>query len=232
MHTQSRRFQFLSVVLLSVALAALSVSGASAALITVANRAALGSTISVDWSVFGPAGTTISTPDSRTVSGLTVEVGSSQGQLSRHDEGLDYLGDFAPGAHLLTDGGSSSDTFIVRFAPTVMGFGLQVDPHYIRGPFSGDLEVYSATSALLGTIPFAGVATNAEDNSALFLGVLSNAADIAYFRLFVNQPLPLLRAGAVAINTLDVVRPVPEPASIALLGLGLLAAAFSRRRKI
>ena len=59
---------------------------AEAALIVVNSRSAfdaLGHVTSVDWGVFGAGGTLISTPDSRTVGPLTVDVTSTQGQLGR-----------------------------------------------------------------------------------------------------------------------------------------------------
>ena len=199
---------------------------ASASLIVINSRSAfdaLGSTVSVDWSVYGPDGAAISTPDAVTVGGLTIHVASSQGVLARHDEGTSFIGDFAVGAHLLTDGGSKSDSFIVGFdSQTVRGFGFQVEPHYIRGPFTGDIDVFGVGNVLLGDIPISGIATNAEDNSAPFYGIVSSTPDIRFFTITVNQASPLLPAGAVAINTMDVLVPVPEPATWAMLLAGLL----------
>ena len=206
---------------------------ANAGLIVVNSRSAfdaLGSVVQVDWSVFGPTGTVISTPDSRTVGPITVGVASSEGVLARNDEGNTYLGDFAIGDHLLTDAGSESDTFIVSFAAPVLGFGTQIEPHYIRGPFTGDIEVFSPASVLIGNIPISGTATNAEDNSAPFFGIVSTTgADIGFAEFFVDQPPPLFPAGAVAINRLDVLLGVPEPSSLAVLALGI-AGIFAFRR--
>ena len=149
---------------------------------------ALGSYIGVDWGVFGPAGTTISTPDDRTVSGLTIGVASSQGVLARVDEGNGYVGDFAPGDHLLTDDGSESDSFIVSFGTPVRGFGTQVDAHYITGAYTGEIQVFGAADQLLYTADFAGTRTGAEDNSAPFVGVLSSLPDISFVAFLINQP--------------------------------------------
>jgi hypothetical protein len=218
-----------------VAFAALVViPGTSAAsVIQYSSRAtfdALGPFIPVDWGVFGPAGTMISTPAFRTVDGLTVGVSSSQGTLARHDEGTDFFGDFAVGDHLLTDAGSESDSFIVSFGSPVLGFGTQIDPHYITGPFSGEVDVFSRTNALLYVADFSGVATTAQDNSAPFVGVQSSSADLSYAEFWVNQSNPLLpaRSGALAINRLDVLA-VPEPASLILLLTGLAAIGVLRQ---
>ncbi len=210
-------------------------STASASFIQYSSRPtfdSLGSFIPVDWGVFGPTGTGISTPDFRTVGGLTIGVSSSQGALARVDEGNGFTGDFAVGDHLLTDAGSKSDSFIVSFGTPVRGFGTQIDAHYILGAYSGFVDYFSSTNALLFTADYSGVATTAEDNSAPFVGVVSSSADISYAEFFINQPSPLLPAGAVAINRLDVLSPsaVPEPVSLALMLTGLVAIGVLRRR--
>lgn len=219
-----------------VALAALVVApGTSAAsVIQYSSRVtfdALGSFIPVDWGVFGPAGTVISTPAFSTVGGLSVGVTSSQGALARHDEGTDFFGNFAVGDHPVTDAGSESDSFIVSFGTPVRGFGTQIDPHYITGPFSGVVDAFSADNSLLYVAGFSGVATTAEDNSAPFVGVLSSSADISYAAFLINQPNPNLppRSGALAINRLDVLA-VPEPASLVLMLAGLIGIGALRRR--
>jgi hypothetical protein len=194
---------------------------------------ALGNPIGVDWGVFGPAGTTISTPDFRTVGDLTVGVASSQGVLDRVDEGNGYTGDFAPGDHLLTDGGSESDSFIVSFGTPVRGFGTQVEAHYISGPYTGEIEVFGTGDQLLYTADFSGDRTGAEDNSAPFVGVLSSVPDISFVAFLINQPPPgpPPQSGAVVINRLDVLTAVPEPMPLTLLFPVLAAMAVLQRRR-
>src|SRR5258706_11948615 len=80
---------------------------------------ALGPFNAVDWSVFGPSPSTIITPNSRVVGGMTIGVASSQGELWRRDEGNGFTGTFALGDHLLTDAGSESDSLIVSFGSPV-----------------------------------------------------------------------------------------------------------------
>jgi hypothetical protein len=209
---------------------------ADAALIVFNSRPAfdaLGQVTSVDWGVFDAGGTGISTPAFETVGPLTVGVHSTQGVLARKDEGTQFIGDFAVGDHLLTDGGSESDSFIVSFGAPVVGFGTQIEPDYIRGAFTGDIKVFSPTGVLLGDIPISGNATNAEDNSAPFYGIVSSIADIGFAEFLVDQQLPLLPAGAVAINTMDVLMDVlvPEPSSLALLATAIFGIIGFRRAR-
>ncbi len=192
---------------------------------------ALGPYVPVDWGVFGPDGTQIVTPDQRTVDGLTIGVGSSQGLLNRADEGASFTGTFAPGDRLLTDANSESDSFIVRFGVPVRGFGTQIDAHFQTGPYTGFIDLYSVSDALLYTANFAGIATMAEDNSAPFVGILSDAANIGYATFSIVQGPPLMPAsGALAINRLDVLV-ASEPGALGLLVPALAGMFWLGRRR-
>jgi len=223
----------------AAALAAMLIAPASAGIIPYASRTAFdaqGTVTSIDWSVFGPFGTTISTPDFRTVGSVTVGVASSQGELSRHDEGTDFSGDFAPGDHLLTDAGSESDSFIISFGAPVRGFGAQVEPDYLTGDWSGTVTLYDASSTVIGTFAILGTRGTAEDNSAPFFGFISSVADISFATFVVDQSaISLPPAGAVAVNTMDVLGVVPESSSLSMAAAGLLGLAgmfLLRRRAI
>lgn len=200
---------------------------------------ALGSYVPVDWGVFGPTGTLISTPDSRTVGGQMIQVSSSQGELQVGKEGTDFHGDFAAGEHLLMDAGSKSDSFVLGFGKPVLGFGTQIDPHYKTGRFRGRVEVFDANNDLLYETHFRGRNKRSENGSARFVGLVSSSADISYAEFWIRQKsrvLPRL-SGALAIDRVDVLLPeptpsraVPEPASLVLMLAGLIAITPVRRR--
>lgn len=224
----------LAVAVVAVGLAA----PADAAFIQYGNRAtfdALGPFVGVDWSIFGPDGTLINTPDSRNVGGITVGVSSSQGLLKRYNEGTSFIGNFALGDHLLGDAGSESDSFIVRFGSPVKGFGTQVDAHYIRGDYAGGIDMFSAGNTLLYTALFSGTNTLAEDNTAPFVGVTSDFSNISFAIFWIDQSFdPDLppKSGPLLINRLDVIA-APEPSPLAVLStalMGFFAFGFLRRK--
>jgi hypothetical protein len=223
----------------AAALVACAIAGSANASLTVyTSRAtfdALG-TFPVDWSIYGPAGTFISTPDFRTVNGLTLHVASSQGSLLRRDEGTDFTGDFAIGDHLITEDDSLSDSFLVGFdSATVRGFGMQIEPNLLTGAWNGGIDIYNSANVKIGTVLISGNKTGAEDDSAPFYGIVSSNADISFVNIWIDQsynPSLPAKAGDIAINTMDVLAAVPEPSSMALAATALMGlAGFSFRKR-
>lgn len=177
----------------------------------------------IDWGIFGPAGTLISTPDARMAGPIMVGVGSSEGVLSRHDEGTDFSGDFAAGDHLLTDAGSQSDSFIVRFGNPIAGFGTQIESDALTGAWTGSIDLYDVSNTLISHVVIGGTRGAAADDTAPFVGILSDAGNISYALFWVDNPAVFPgKSGSLAINRMDVVAGVPEaPAAVLALG-GLL----------
>ncbi|HEY5800746.1 MAG TPA: hypothetical protein VIT92_11025 [Burkholderiaceae bacterium] len=223
-----RNLKTCGVVLLVVAMLS-PVPQASATIVQVLNRPALGANLTVNWNAFtGP----ISTPDSAVVGPETVTVSSSQGQLARHTQGVDYFGDFAAGDELLADAGSQSDSFIIRFSNPVAAAGTQIQRHSAMGAFTAYMGFYDTSNVLLNEIMVNGFGTANGSDNAMFIGGVSSAFDISYLLLWVdNDPMAFpARSGDLLINRLDVLVPVPAPGGTAVL-VALLGFAALRRRR-
>lgn len=224
-------------VLAAAAACAMFATAANAALVTYTSRAAFEGAYhnrtTVDWGIFGPAGTLISTPDERTTHGLVVGVGSSEGVLSRHDEGTDFSSDFLPGEHLLTDAGSQSDTFIVRFGNPIAGFGVQIEPDAMHGAWTGSIDLFNAADVNIGHIVIGGTRGTAEDGSAPFYGLALDNVDRSYAMFWVDDPEIFPgKSGSLALGSMEVVAGIPEAPALLIAGGGLLLlGAWSRRRQ-
>jgi PEP-CTERM motif len=208
------------------------VGPANAGIIQVTSRAAVGSDLTVNWGVFGPAGTGLSCYCSEPVGPIVVDINGSSGELNRFDEGSDYTGNFAIGDQLLSQP-YESDEMTVGFSVPILGFGTQIQPLDYTGAFTGYVHVLT-DDGMDQTFSVLGDSTTAEDNSAPFIGVTSTVADIIGMQFYVdigNVSFPA--DGALAINQLnvDVPNTVPEPVTLSLFGAGLAGAAAIRRRK-
>jgi len=207
-------------------------ASAQANVVQVFSRAAVGNT-TFSFGSFGPAGTVLSTPVFEPGGPGTVGVSSSSGTLYIKQQGTDWNGNFAPGDFLLAQQDDDrSDTFIVSFAgKPVLGVGTQIQPASgFYGTFTGNMELFGAGAVLLGTVSVTGDSTSAGDNSAPFIGAISNVP-IAFIEFDVATGFPNFPVeGDLAINDLTL-RVVPEPATLAILGPTLLGLAALRRRR-
>lgn len=117
----------------------------------------------------------------------------------------------------------------LSFETPVRGAGAQiaVDDTLI---FSAFIAAFDRDNNLLGTFSAPGTSSLTLDNSALFLGALSDTANISRIEFSASVP-----ERAIGINTLSVqTAAVPEPSSTAALiltGLGLGAAKKWRASK-
>jgi len=200
----------------------------------------------IDWGVKGSDGTIVPQPFTIPVpgvSGLEVTVSQSAHDFLRVDQsnmdqsgGL-WKGNFAPGEKLLSTrvpeiGGTGPVSFV--FNSPVQGVGAQIQA-FSHGSFTATIEAFNSSNVSLGG-PFTltGNSTNAADDSAIFIGILSNAVDISKVVFGVPDVAPGGLVQEFAINGPRIqVAAVPEPKTYAMLmaGLGLLGLIARRRRK-
>lgn len=121
----------------------------------------------------------------------------------------------------------NSGPLTITFAQPVLGVGTQIAVDDTT-EFTAFIQAYDTTDNLLGSFQLAGTSSLALDNSAIFLGISSDTANIS--RLVFSSSVP---NRAVGINSLSLVtnRSVPEPSlTIGLLALTTLAASSKLRR--
>lgn len=216
-------------------------TSAHASTIQVASAAALGSNDFFDWGqvrVLDANGDAVAQPSPRTIAsnlGRTGSVsngGSFTGLLE--GAGTDWLGNFMIGDKVLYSGDtadpfSASTSFTMTFGSPIAGLGLHITSNF-DGLFKANLEVFNGAMSL-GLFNVAGVKDGAEDGSAPFLGVLSDAVNIdrAVFTLTENADAGFGVNRLLTTDTPTGVTAVPEPATLTLVGLGVLGAMVRRR---
>ncbi len=191
------RLALLSIV---VAMAPLS---AGAALTQITDRAALGGDDVIDWASLGPAGTTIPNPFL-----VTSESGLASADVSKpagsfrvfYQTTGSWQGNFAVGDAVLYSDGDSGP-IALDFAAPVEGAGAQIQMDSF-GVFTGVVTAYDSGGAPLGEFSLDGeVIANTGDDSAIFLGVLSDSADIARVEFSLQD------GSSFGINQVDIVSP-------------------------
>lgn len=228
----------LTLALAGTVLAALGTANAAQALTLVTDRAALGANESVDWRVLNPTGSFISIPSpfSVTGSGGTQVTGSLPDVPNSFFTGINqgdnqggFAGNFAPGtALLLNQNRNPNETFgtmTFAFSNAVRGIGTQIQVNRF-GPFTAFIEAFDSSGNSLGRFSRNGISDDSADNSAIFIGLLSDQLDIARVTLSTDP------TNNFAINQLSLnssATAIPTPALLpGLIGMGI--ATFRKRK--
>ncbi len=231
------RGQMLWVAGLVAIAACLTTGSARAGLILVTTRAGLGGTDTIDWGQLGGTGTGITNPVLVTsTGGVPATVSQATTGAERVNQGNGWSGNFAPGDRVYwTTGNGGAGPVTLNFGTrNFSGVGAQIEADFF-GPFTARLEAFNASGASLGFVTESGVSNSNNDNSAIFLGVLSTGNDIAkvVFSLTAAASSPT----DFALNDVSLapapapVPSTPEPSSLDLLALGGVALAGWRRWK-
>jgi hypothetical protein len=136
--------------------------------------------------------------------------------------GIDVTG-FGPNASFPTDG--NGGPFTITFDKPVFGAGTQIAVDD-RFTFDAFVSAYDINDNLLGTFSAQGTSSLLLDNSALFLGVRSDEANIS--RLVFSSSFP---EQGLAINKVSIIG-VPEPTyTLAILIFGVSGGVLRLRQR-
>ena len=199
-------------------LAALFISATSAQAGILTLLTAPGSDTAIpNFAALGSAGSTISSP--AVGSGFTISNPGGSFQLLQ--QGASWSGDFAPGDALLWNGGNGPDT--ITFSSDLQSVGFKLQNDYF-GIFTGFLDVYDRGNTWLGQVSEVGNSTSNGDNSAMFIGVSSDAANI--YRIVISTSGSGGDTGAndfaLGSGSFTAESPIltPEPSSFAFVASG------------
>ncbi|WP_392532935.1 hypothetical protein [Nostoc sp. C117] len=219
-----------------------------AATFLVTDRNAFGGNDEVDWSSLGPTSTFLPNSFSATSQsglGLDVNIAPSNNPLISKPfvfqtspppgirtnfangdyvlfGGIDVRA-FGPNAPFPIDG--NGGPLAINFDRPVFGAGTQITVDD-RFTFNAFVSAYDSLNNLLGTFSAQGTSSLLLDNSALFLGVRSDEANIS--RLVFSSSFP---EQGLAINKVSILA-VPEPSySFAILVFGVSGAVLKLRQR-
>ncbi|VAV90778.1 hypothetical protein MNBD_ALPHA02-147 [hydrothermal vent metagenome] len=208
---------------------------ASAGIVLIADRTSLGGTDYYDWALLGGSYTPISIGTVVTSNnGLQATLSIPSGDMEKVDQGSSWAGNFVRDDPLVATNGNSGP-LTIDFDGLVSGAGAQIQWD-AYGAFTAEITAFDSLGGLLASYSLDGRSTNISDNSAIFIGILSDTLNIAM--LTFN----LTNGRGFAINRLDVTNStpqqqqpptptlqVPEPGIFTLFGLGLLAMFYRRK---
>ncbi len=142
--------------------------------------------------------------------------------------GIDPAG-FAPLPPGTPDPGTlgNGGPFTITFANPVLGVGAQIAADTSNLNVQDTITAFDSANNDLGTFSVANISSLALDNSAAFLGIESNTADIS--RIVFSSSAPQF---GLAINQLSILTQVPEPTyTLAILAFGVSGAVLKLRQR-
>lgn len=217
-----------TIVVAATALLAMPAARAEASTFATSLQGGIPDAAHVDWATYAADFSTVSNGTARALPGLptiTLTIAEQAGfDFLRVTQGAfaSWEGNFADGDPVLYTANGGPVDFI--FSSPIAGFGDQIQSATF-GAFTARLEAFDAANVSLGVFTLSGNSTDANDDSAIFLGLRSSALDISRVRLSLTSAQP----GDFGFNNpVITTSPIPEPLSLVLLGTGL--AAIARRR--
>jgi hypothetical protein len=115
---------------------------------------------------------------------------------------------------------------MITFDTPVSAVGTQIAADDATTPYTVNILAYDLRNTLLGNFTIGATSSTALDNSAQFLGVSSDVANISRIVYSTSQT-----NRALGINALSIVQPVPEPLTIFGTIIGGTAA-WKMKRKL
>ena len=114
----------------------------------------------------------------------------------------------------------------ITFNTPIIAVGTQIAADDATAPYTVNIMAYDVSNTLLGNFTIGATSSVALDNSAQFLGVSSDVANISRIVYSTSET-----NRAFGINALSIVQPVPEPLTIIGTIIGGTAA-WKMKRKL